>query len=104
EAGTGRVGRPDRRYGHQPAHVEAQIAQTLDQAGDETGLRAATGRVVGEVHLHEHRGARRAPGELLPDAEPVDRLPEADQVRDLADLVSLQPADEVPVHRRGARL
>ena len=54
----------------------------------------------GQIHLDEHARTRGPFGDLGPELGPVDALPQVDVRRQGADLVSLQPAEEVPSHTR----
>src|SRR3954471_21703987 len=51
-----RLRRPD---GHEPVDTKPQVAQALDEPGDESGGSAAPGRVVRQVDLDEHRRTGR---------------------------------------------
>ncbi len=91
--------RTRRADGHQAGHLQAGIAAACHQP---LGLlRGATAppRNTGDVHLHQHPGARCPPGDLGGQPRAVHALPEADQTGDPADLVALEPADEVPAGR-----
>ena len=96
EAGASRIVVACRGDRHQTPHVEVEVAEPVDQAGDEAGLRAAPDRVVGQVDLDEHPGAGGVASDLLPEPQAIDGLPECDEMGDLADLVALELADEVP--------
>ena len=56
--------------------------------------------LAGHVHLHQHGRARRPPGDLRPSVDAVDALPQVDERGELAHLVALEAADEVPAAPR----
>ena len=95
------------RHGHQARDVEpAPPAGRRRGAGTVAGSAAALLRLLAEVHLDEHPGARRAAGDLVAELGPVDRLPARDPRRERPHLVALEPAEEVPAHaarRRAGR-
>ena len=90
------------RHRHQAGDVEAAGPEGVDQAAATVaGEAAALLRLLAQVHLHQHPGARRPPGDLGAELGPVDRLPARDPRRERAHLVALELPEEVPA--RGDR-
>ena len=114
------LGEPERR---RPARAGAANQRRGSSPGGGTAMRPATSRpsarsastsarhrrraaaallrLLRQVHLDEHPGARRPPGDLGAELGAVDRLPARDPRRERAHLVALQLPEEVPT-RRGA--
>src|SRR5690606_18778420 len=88
-----------RAHAHEADHVQAEVTTRPDERGPLLRRAPATPGQAGEVELHEDPGPGRPAGDLACQRLPVDRLPQVDHARQLADLVRLQPADEVPADR-----
>ena len=91
--GLRRAGGPDR---HQPDHVEPEAAELFHEGRCAVERAAVLLGLARHVDLHEDVRAGGPPGDLLPRRHAVDRLPQVHRRCEPANLVALDPAEEVP--------
>ena len=89
---------------HQPTELETlQVFHSIEQLEQLRGDYPALLRLIRAVYLHQHPlGCRRGHPtvELGRQIDPVDRVDQAEAAAGVARFVSLESADQVPLHRQ----
>ena len=101
EPGPGQLRLTRRADAHQALHHQALGPAPVHERRGLGRVTAPAVRQPGQVHLHEHAGAGRPLGDLDRQPGPVDGLPQVHERGELAHLVGLEAADEVPAPGAG---